>query len=236
MPAMEPRPSPHRWNQVKKLPLHPAIRTLEQYEDVVSVGILDTLAFLRGIVPPGQFDIADIQSAHYLMFKGVHPWAGYFRQPGQLAIVSGFPAAESSRIVRELDLAFYQMRKLMEIPVSSDGPDPILAALAFFHVRFERVHPFLDGNGRSGRAILAVQFEKLFGALPGFTDQSGYRNAIRASAGRDIAPLLNYLAASMGLPNNAEPWHAPFRIAPRFLEETETPSFEEDLAWSQQIP
>lgn len=55
-----------------------------------------------------------------------------------------------------------------------------LAALAFFHVRFERVHPFLDGNGRVGRTILAAQFEKVFGVLPAFTNQPGYREAIRA--------------------------------------------------------
>ena len=40
--------------------------------------------------------------------------------------------------------------------------------MSFLHVRFERIHPFQDGNGRSGRAVLAVQFEKVFGDLPDF--------------------------------------------------------------------
>jgi len=47
MPAMEGRPSPHRWNQIKKLPLQPGIRTLQEYEEEVSTGILDALNFFR---------------------------------------------------------------------------------------------------------------------------------------------------------------------------------------------
>lgn len=234
MPAMENQPSPHRWNQIKKLPLHPTIRSLEDYEDAVSLGTVDTLTYLRAIDPPGQFVVADIQSAHHLMFKGVHPWAGRFRQPGQLAMISGYPAAESPRIVRELELALFQMREMMEAPILVEGSDPKLVALAFYHVRFERIHPFLDGNGRSGRAILAVQIEKLFGFLPRFSDQAGYREALRATARRDLAPLLNYLAAYLEIPKVVT-CAAPYRIEPRFLEEGEQPSFAEDLTWSRRI-
>jgi len=236
MPEMEGRPSPHRWNQIKKLPLHPAIQTLEQYEEAVLKGTADALAYLGGIDPLRQIALADIQLVHRLIFKGVHPWAGEFRKPGQLAIVSGFPAADSQRIVRELELALSQLREMMEVPVLADSQHSFLAALAFFHVRFERVHPFLDGNGRSGRTIFAVQFEKVFGVLPDFTDQSGYREALRASAGRELKPFVNYLATSVGLPTIQAPCHPPFRIAPRFLEGLENPSFNDDLTWSRDVP
>jgi Fic family protein len=30
-----------------------------------------------------------------------------------------------------------------------------------FHVSFERLHPFMDGNGRTGRAIWAGQMQKI---------------------------------------------------------------------------
>jgi len=236
MPAMEGRPSPHRWNQIKKLPLHPAIQTLEQYEEAVLKGTADALAFLGGINSLRQIALPDIQVVHRLIFNGVHPWAGESRKPGQLAIVSGFPAADPQRIVRELELALYQLREIMEIPVLPDSHHSFLAALAFFHVRFERVHPFLDGNGRCGRTILAVQFEKVFGVLPSFTDQTGYREALRASAGRELKPLINYLATSVGLPIIQAPCPSPFRVAPRFLEGVQNPSFTDDLAWSRDIP
>lgn len=234
MPPLESRPSPHRWHQIRRLELFPDIRALDHYEQAVLRGALDTLAFLRGIEPLRQLKVTDLQMVHHAMFKEVHPWAGQFRRAGQMAIVAGFPAADPSRIARELELALCQMRELLDRGIAAGNPLAALAALALLHVRFERVHPFQDGNGRTGRAILAVQFEKLFGVLPRFTDQPGYRAAIRASAQRDLAPLINYLGASAGLPRVTEPWPAPFRVNPRFLEEAGTqPTFDDDLAWSR---
>ena len=189
---------------------------------------------MRTIEPASALTVADIQQVHYLVFEGVHPWAGQFRSMGQMATIAGFPAADPDRIVRELELALVQMRELLETGRAAGDPQLMLAALGFMHVRFERVHPFLDGNGRSGRAILAVQIEETFGILPRLTDQPGYREAMLVSAGRDLAPLLNYLGASVGLPNVAGVWHPPFKISPRFLEEIAvSPTFNEDLAWSR---
>ena len=81
-----------------------------------------------------------------------------------------------------------------------------------------------------------MQFDKVFGALPKFTDQPGYREAMRASASRDLAPLTNYLGASAELPGISGAWSAPFQVSPRFLETAENPPFEEDLAWSRRVP
>ena len=236
MPEMEGRPSPHRWNQIKRLALRPAVQTLEQYEQAVLRGGVETLTYLRGSDALRQLTVADLHQVHYLMFCGVHPWAGEFRRPGELAVVSGYPAADPQRIERELELTVWQTHELLESADANQNPHEMIAALAFFHVRYERAHPFLDGNGRTGRAILAVQFEKVFGTLPKFTDQAGYREAIRASAGRDLAPFINYLGASAGLPRITGAWRAPFQVSPRFLEDAGNPPFEEDLAWSRRVP
>lgn len=234
MPALEGGPSPHRWNQIRRLPLHPAIRTLREYEQGVVAGTFDALDYLRGIRPLRQLTVADMQQVHLLMFKRVHPWAGQFRLPGQMAIIAGLPAADPQRIERELNLASFQMREMQESVLVARDPHQMLAALAFFHVRFERVHPFLDGNGRAGRAILAIQFEKTFGCLPKFSDQQGYREAMRASVKRDLAPLLNYLSQSTGVPAIRARWQSPFQIHPLFLEEAAAePTFEDDLARSR---
>ena len=32
--------------------------------------------------------------------------------------------------------------------------DKILTAAAYFHVKFENIHPFADGNGRTGRLVM----------------------------------------------------------------------------------
>ena len=231
-----PGSSPHRWNQIKRLPLYPAIRSLTSYEEAVTTGTLDALAFLRGIDVLQGLGVADICHVHYEMFKAVHPWAGQVRTRGQLTTVAGYPAADPERIHRELELTLFQTRELLPEALFARDRQQIVGVLAFLHVRFERVHPFLDGNGRCGRAVLAVQFEKVFGILPRFTDQPGYRAALRASSARNLAPLINYLGTSLGLPEIQRPVRPRFQIRPRFLDGTSPdPTFEEDLVWSRNV-
>lgn len=52
----------------------------------------------------------------------------------------------------------------------------IIAAAAEFHLKFENIHPFIDGNGRTGRLILNLELVKA-GYLPvniKFTDKRKY--------------------------------------------------------------
>jgi Fic family protein len=52
----------------------------------------------------------------------------------------------------------------------------IIEAVAEFHLRFESIHPFIDGNGRTGRLILNLELIKA-GLLPvnvKFTDRQRY--------------------------------------------------------------
>lgn len=232
MPQLEGSPSPHRWNQIKRLELRPLVQTLDQYERAVLQGGVDALAYLRTIEPLQGLGVADLRHVHHLMFTGAHPWAGNFRRPGQLAIVSGYPAADPQRIECELELALRQMREIVEAAIADQNASGLVAALAFFHVRFERVHPFMDGNGRCGRLVLAVQFEKCFGRLPSLSNQEGYRRAIRDSGRRELATLINYLGYALDLPK-VESWRSPFRLEPRFMESSVATSMEEDLRWSR---
>lgn len=213
--------------------MQPEIRTLRHYEDEVSVGQLDALIALRSIDSLQGIGVEDLQLVHHLIFRRVHPWAGQFRTPGQMATVSGYPSADPHRICRELELALVQFRELLRPGFSALNPQELLRAVSFFHVRFERIHPFLDGNGRTGRSVLAVQIEKLFGTLPTFGNQTGYRAAIRESGSNDLGPFIRFLSAEIDLPSAPGPSPSPFRLAPRFLEAETSPTFEQDLAWSK---
>ncbi len=59
------------------------------------------------------------------------------------------------------------MAKLLE--EYNSGTDKTLNDLLDFHVRFERIHPFQDGNGRVGRLILFKESLR-FGIVPFIID------------------------------------------------------------------
>lgn len=68
---------------------------------------------------------------------------------------------------------------------------PIVEAVAAHHAEFERIHPFLDGNGRAGRLLTNLLLVRL-GHPPAviFTrDRLAYLDGLRRADGGDPGPL-----------------------------------------------
>ena len=115
--------------------------------------------------------------AHKLLMNGVR---GEGKQPGELrrsqnwiggtrpgnAVFVPPPADKVQGLLGDLEKFIHS-----QIPFGQEThsePSPLLPALvvtAVVHAQFETIHPFLDGNGRIGRLLIAALFEEL-GVLP----------------------------------------------------------------------
>ena len=83
------------------------------------------------------------------------------------------------------------LSELQNIPT-----DRILRAAAYFHVKFENIHPFADGNGRTGR--LAMNYFLVTNNHPPVTvhqeDRKSYYAALEAWDERqELAPMETFL-------------------------------------------
>jgi Fic family protein len=75
---------------------------------------------------------------------------------------------------------------------------PVEAA-AVFHQKFEEIHPFQDGNGRTGREILNLMLERQ-GFPPAYitpAERSRYLDALEAGNGLDYTPLIDFIIDRM---------------------------------------
>jgi Fic family protein len=77
-------------------------------------------------------------------FRGVQNWIGNSNNPVEARFVPPPP-----------DRVEWLMRDLVDFINAQDGINPILKA-GLIHYQFETIHPFGDGNGRIGRAIVLL--------------------------------------------------------------------------------
>jgi len=196
------------WDKLQALGLHPEIRSLEIYVTEVALGMQIAIETLLDH-PVRLPNLETIRTVHFQMFGRVHPWAGEFRSSGQhVNVGTHFRGADPKQIVYELELVRRQTEKLFETGNH-------LEAVAFFHLRFERIHPFLDGNGRVGRALLQSQLAADFGFRTSLVfKKSEYTAALNAGERNLLGPLMQLIARAAALSFDPGLYQSLYRISP----------------------
>lgn len=141
------------------------------------------------------FSVEDLLKAHGMMMSALGDGAGRFRTGG-VGVFSGDqvvhiapPPGQVPQLVASL---FDWLR---------NSPDHLLIRSCVFHYEFEFIHPFADGNGRTGRlwqSLVLGKWNPLFLHLPVETmvhdNQQGYYEAIRQSTEKtDSGPFIDFM-------------------------------------------
>lgn len=148
------------------------------------------------IVTKDPLTVALVKEVHLVLTSGTYDERRFIanrERPGEFKkhdYVTGVweVGADATEVEAELT-------ELLEELNAFEGPDPLKAA-TYFHACFEYIHPFADGNGRTGRSLL--NYFLLTHDYPPLIiydkDKSGYYAALEIyDRDEEIAPLYDFL-------------------------------------------
>ena len=141
------------------------------------------------------FSVDDLLKAHGTMMMALTDDAGRFRRGGvgvfsEKGLVHMAPPANR---VPELIINLFEWLK--------EAKDHLLIRSCVFHYEFEFIHPFSDGNGRTGRlwqTLILSRWRSVFKNLPieniVYKYQKEYYNAIAISGGKEgCSPFIEFI-------------------------------------------
>ena len=90
---------------------------------------------------------------HGLLIGGIDDSiAGRFRKEGEFVRVGNHIAPAPEHVVRMIEVLIDEYK--------TNHNTDIFKKIAHFHLQFEHIHPFCDGNGRIGRVLMNVQLQE----------------------------------------------------------------------------
>ena len=179
----------------------PGIKSLEEYRTKTLAGIAVAQKWLRqnsGVIPL----LEQVAQAHQTIFEGVTIDAGRVRRVGETVIFGGHLGADAQRIEIEYARLAVEARQMFS---QATNDLERCAAVAFYHARFVGIHPFNDGNGRLGRAIMMDHVQKVLGnPEPLFQriaeNKRAYIKALNSAIrSDDLTGMTRLVAESVGL-------------------------------------
>ncbi len=191
-------------------------KPLKEYMEVQGYGTAAHWVYERALAPGARYDgtlisFSEVREIHRLAMTPVwqvapHPdvterdGPGMFREHEIPAFAGGmkppsWPLVPS--LLRDwIDVVRSRRDELGRV---TPAIEPIPEILAAVHSEFERIHPFMDGNGRAGRLALNLILVRL-GYPPVVvlkTQRANYLAALQRSDNGDHGPLGEILARAM---------------------------------------
>ena len=186
----------------------------KNYLEVQGYGAAAMWVYNQALQPTGDADspwviIQEVRNIHHAIMSPVwsfapHPEAtkdeapGSFRKHDIMPFDAGMTPPSWPLVPSELSMWVRDANQLAITTGASDIASSI-ERLAGLHNRFERIHPFLDGNGRTGRLVLNLLLVR--SGLPPIVirkeKRESYLRAMRLADRGEMGPLGQVIARAM---------------------------------------
>lgn len=143
-------------NTLNMKDLHHPIELNSEYKERLEIeNILLAFSFITKNKHK-DIDIDFIQSLHAVVMKGLSDELGKVRKEvSAIFNESGFPV-----YIPPSPLELSGLLSKLTTHINEKTNENILIKASLIHISFEKIHPFIDGNGRVGRLLLQAILEK----------------------------------------------------------------------------
>jgi len=185
-------------------------KELKEYMEVVGYGAAARWVYGQALEPGdwtngGLLSVQEVRNVHYEAMTPVwnvapHPHASAAESPGNWRqheiepFPEGMRPPPSGEIDHRMSDWVTQVNELRQ-----PSPQPFPERLAKVHNDFERLHPYLDGNGRAGRLLLNLLLVRL-GYPPAIVfknERKAYLSAMRKADRGDYGALGELIARAV---------------------------------------
>lgn len=141
------------------------------------------------------FNVKDLLKAHKVMMEALVDDAGKFRTGG-VGVFEGERCIHLAPPARQVPILVADLFDWLK-----SAKDHLLVRSCVFHYEFEFIHPFSDGNGRTGRlwqSLILGRLHPVFEHLPienlVYANQQKYYDAIAESSAKvDCGPFIDFM-------------------------------------------
>ncbi|MDL2225990.1 Fic family protein [Eubacteriales bacterium OttesenSCG-928-M02] len=155
-------------------------------DQIAAVGHQKAYEYIRQQLKENPMILSEdlIKKVHAFVLMGEPEDAGQYRT---VSVRIG----NADVILPSADAVPGRMARLIEQYHTASEDYPVVRTIAWMHLEFESIHPFVDGNGRTGRLILNYELMRM--GYPPIdikrTDAARYYDCFRSYQGPDETPI-----------------------------------------------